>query len=86
MVNISLNKRTYTVKEVLNIYENLEPISIFDIQSKKNKKKIYDKIDKEEYNNKKYEKNKKQLYFMITICLIITLIIYFINRKTYYDR
>ena len=51
MVNISLNKRTFTTEEVLTIYENLEPISPFAIQSVDVKNKINDTFNKSNYNN-----------------------------------
>lgn len=85
MVNVSLNKRTFTIDEVLTVYENLEPISPFAIQSVDVKNKINDTFNKSNYNNEVFIKKNKKMYTIIVICIIIIFILKVINRKSYYD-
>lgn len=71
-VNISLNKPTYTVQNVLDIYANLEPISPF-VKSNIN-------VIKREKIYKYYGK----LYVMIFICLILLALVIYYHHKYYY--
>ena len=86
MVNISLNKKTYSTEEVLTTYENLEPISPFAIKSVELKNKVFDSFNKSHYHDEQFTKKKKKLYNIIMICIIIIIILYFINKKNYYDN
>lgn len=85
MVNVSLNKRTFTTDEVLTVYENLDPISPFAIQSVDVKNKIKETFNKSNYNNEVFIKKNKKMYTIIVICIIIIFILKIINKKSYYD-
>lgn len=84
-VNISLGKRTYTINEVLDTYEKIDPISPFAIQSLDVKNKITETYNKSKFVEENFKKKNKILYTFIVISIIIILIINVINKKNYYD-
>lgn len=71
-VNQSLNKPIYTVKNVLDIYANLEVVSPFV--------KLNVNVIKREKIYKYYGK----LYVMIFICLILLALVIYYHHKYYY--
>ena len=85
LVNTSLNKRMYTMDEVLQTYENLKPISPFAIQSVDITNKINESFNTSITNKEKFQKKNKCLYTIIIVLIIIVVVLKFIHKRNYYD-
>lgn len=72
-VNTSLNKPTLTVKEVKEIYKDLNPISPFIL------------VDTQKIIDRHREKDLYRLYFWIILCSIIILVIRYYFNKYYFS-
>ena len=80
LVNVSLNKKVISTKEMINIYSNINPISPFNESNKKIKNQT-----KFEYINLDTEKNIKTFYYLILVCIIIICIIKWHYHKYYFN-
>ena len=87
LVNVSLNKNTFTTEEVLNIYEHIEPVNPFIIHSQELEDKIKEQFEsnKTRYSDDDLKKKNKGLFNIIISLIVIIVILKSIYRKNYYD-